>query len=211
MADVFDEINDDIRREKLNQFWQENGAWIIGGAIAAVLLTGGMSFWRQWQHQHDVAATSELLRVEQQADVAKLEDFAKTTGKNHAVIARFIAAGIHLDRGEKEQAAALYDQIGGAFGVDRIYRELAKILSVSQRLDRGDPEKLKKELSGLSGDSGYWRYTARELGALLEAKQGHTQRAIEVLTGITSDPQAPEDARARAVKLRELYIAGTPQ
>lgn len=211
MTDVFDEINDDLRRQKLNDFWKENGSWIIGGVIAAILLTGGMSFWRHWHHQRDVAATAELLRVGQLADAAKLEEFAKTTSKNHAVIARFFAAGMYLERGEKDRAVALYDQIGGTFGVDGVYRELAKVLSVAQRIDSADPAVLKKELSGLTDDDGHWRYTARELLALVEQKQGHTQLAIEALTSIISDPQAPEDARARAVKLRELYTTGAPQ
>ncbi len=46
MTEIFDEISDDLRSEKLNQFWKENGAWIIGGALGAVLLTGSLTLWR---------------------------------------------------------------------------------------------------------------------------------------------------------------------
>jgi len=209
MADVFDEISDDLRREKLNQFWKENGAWIIGGIIAAVFLTAFLSFWRQWEYRQAAAATTELVRLVTSADPARLENFAKASDKNHATAARFLAAGNYLEHGDKDHATALYNDIAATFGIDAAYRDLARLLSVVQRLDGGDPEKLKKELSGLSGDKNPWRYTARELEALLAARQGQAQEAVAALTKITADPLAPPEARTRAFTLRELYIAGS--
>ncbi|MBI3442043.1 MAG: tetratricopeptide repeat protein [Proteobacteria bacterium] len=210
MADVFDEISDDLRQEKLHQFWRENGSWLIGGVIAAIALTAGISLWRQWEQQRNVATTTELIRLVEAANVTQLERFSDASDKNHAAIARLLAASAHLDRGEKTQAIELYNGVAATFGLDRTYRELAAVLSISQRLDSDNPERLVQELSKLSRDSSPWRYSARELTALLEEKQGHTLQAIEALTNITSDPQAPADARARAFSLRELYVAGAP-
>ena len=207
MSDVFDEVNDDLRREKLNQFWKENGNWIIGGAIAAIVLTAALTFWRQWEYRHNTVATAELTRLATASDLSKLESFAKIGGKNHAMIAKFIAAGTHAARGEKDQAVALYDEIGKTFALDKTWRDLARVLSIGQRLDSDDPEKLKKELDGLSDDKSAWRYTAREFEALIATRQGHMQEAVDALTKITGDPQAPDDARTRASTLRELYMA----
>ena len=207
MTDVFDEIADDLRREKLNQFWKEKGTWIIGGAIIAVLFTGIVSLWRQWEYQRKAEATTELTRLVAGSSLPELESFAKTAGKKHAMIAGFLAASAHLERGEKDQAVALYNNIAATSGLDKTWRDLAKILSISQRLDNDDPEKLQKEISVLSDDDGAWRYTALELEALLAARQGHMQNAIAALTKIASDPLAPADARTRAFTLRELYMA----
>ena len=207
MTDVFDEINDDLRREKLHQFWKENGAWIIGGAIMAVLFTGALSLWRQWEYRRDAEATTELTRLVAASDLPPLESFARTASKNHAMLAGFLAAAAHLEHGEKDQAVALYNDIAATSGLDRTWRDLAKVLSIGQRLDHDDPGKLQKELSALSGDNGAWRYTALELEALLAARQGRMQNAIEALTKVASDPLAPADARTRAFTLRELYMA----
>ncbi len=207
MADVFDEISDDLRREKLNQFWKENGPWIIGGAIGAVLLTGALSFWRQWEYSRDVKATAEMTHLVTASDLPKLEAFAAQTDKNHAMIARFMAAGTHLQRNEKDQAVALYDAIANTSGIDKVWRDLARVSSISQRLDKGAPDALEKELAALSGDKDTWRYTARELEALLAARQNQMQKAVAILDKITSDPQAPEEARRRAFTMRELYVA----
>jgi hypothetical protein len=205
MSEVFDEIADDLRRQKLNEFWKENGNWIIGGAIAAVLLTGLLAFWRQWQYQHNMKATTELVQLISTSDTAKLENFAKTGRKNQAMVARFIAAGKHVSKHEDAQAIAIYNEIAGTSGLDRVWRELALIQSISLRLDKDPPQALEKDLEELSGDNHAWRYSARELAALLAARQGQMQKAVMLLEKITSDPDAPADARNRAVTLRELY------
>ena len=175
MSDVFDEVADDLRRLKLQQFWKENGSWIIGGAIGAVILTGVLTLWRQWSYQRDMAATTELTRLVTAADLAKLESYAVTADKNHAMMARFIAADAHLQRGEKDKALALYNEVGGTIGLDSTWRDLARIHSISLRLDKDDPATLAKELAALSGDKGVWRFTAREMEASLAAKQGEMQ------------------------------------
>lgn len=207
MTDVFDEISDDLRREKLNQFWKENGSWIIGGAIGAVLLTGALTLWRQWEYQHNASATTELTRLVTAGDLQKLEGFATTGDKNHAMMARFLAADAHLQKNEKDKAIALYSEIAGTYGLDKTWRDLARVRSISLRLDKDPPEALEKELSDLTGDNNVWRYTAREMEALLAARQGKMQHAADLMARITADPQAPEDMRQRAFSLRELYIA----
>lgn len=207
MTDVFDEINDDLRREKLGKFWKENGPWIIGGAVGAVLLTAALGFWREWEYRRDTAATAKLTHLVTAADMPKLEIFAKEGNKNHAMLARFAAASSYLERNEKDKAVALYDTIAKTSGIDRTWRDLARVLSISQRLDTGSPADLEKELAGLSDDKGTWRYTARELEALLAIKQGQVQRAVDILSKLAADPLTPTEARARAFTLRELYMA----
>ncbi|MCK5658545.1 MAG: tetratricopeptide repeat protein [Alphaproteobacteria bacterium] len=205
MADIFDEINDDLRHEKLRQFWKENGPWIIGCAVGAVLLTGAQSFWRYWEHKSDVAATVELIRLVD--DPSGLENFAGIEDKSHATIAHFAAAGAYLEQGEKNKAIALYDTIAKTSGIDMPLRDLARVLSISQRLDKDSPDKLLKELAALSGDDGTWRYTAWELEALLAVRQGNLQKAMDALAKITSEPLAPLNVRSRALILHDLYRA----
>ena len=207
MTDVFDEISDDLRTEKLNQFWKENGSWIIGGAIGAVILTGALTFWRQWDYQRNATATTELTRIVNTADVSKIEGFAATADRNHAMMARFLAADAHLERHENDKAIALYNDIAATSGLDDTWRDLARLHSISLRLDKDPPDALAKELTALSGDEGVWRYSAREMEAFLAARQGQMQQAADMLARITADPQAPEDERQRAFSLRELYIA----
>ncbi len=118
-----------------------------------------------------------------------------------------MAADAYLNHNEKDKALALYNDIVKTSGLDATWRDLARIHSISLRLDKDPPDALAKELADLSGDKDVWRYTAREMEALLAARQGQMQHAADILAGITADPQAPEDMRQRAFSLHELYIA----
>lgn len=207
MTDVFEEINDDLRRQKLNQFWKENGSWIIGGAIGAVLLTGILTIYRQWEQSRDTTSTAELMRVISAGDMAKLEGFAATSDKNHAMMARFLAAAAHVDKKEYDKAIALYDAIAQTSGLEGSWRDLARIRSISLRLDKDKPEALMKEIEPLTGAKNVWRHSAMELQALLAAREGQMQKAADIMSAIAADPLAPDDARQRALGLHALYAA----
>ena len=44
MSDEFmHEVHEDLRQQQLKEFWRENGNWIIGGALLAVVMTAGMA------------------------------------------------------------------------------------------------------------------------------------------------------------------------
>jgi hypothetical protein len=207
MSDVFDEISDDLRREKLNQFWRENGRWIIGGVIAAIIFTAGMSWWRQWDANRNAQATSSLGEALAAKDPAELEQFAQGTDHDHAAIARLIAAGDYVRTGKKDKAVTLYNEIAASSGLSKMYRSLASLLSVGLRLDTDPVDGLRKELKPLAADRSAWRYSAREMQALLAAREGDMKGAVGILDTITGDADAPEALRARAFTLREFYAA----
>src|SRR5690242_20736514 len=93
-SDFMDEIGDDLRRQELEKFWRENSSWIIGGIILAIVFTGALTFWRTYEYRQNLKATTEMLGAIDASDVGKMTDFAATADKNHAVIARLVAAGV---------------------------------------------------------------------------------------------------------------------
>lgn len=207
MADMIDEINEDLRRQQLTAFWKENRNWIIGGIILSVVSTGALSWWRQHQMQNELAATAALVAAVDTGDVAKISDYAKTTGKDHGAIARFAEAGLLIQKGDKDKAAAVYSDIAATSGADRALRDLAALYSINLRLDKDDVEKLHKELAPLVADKSVWKFSAMESQSLLFAREGKKKEAADVLGKITGDAGAPEDIRTRALTLRELYLA----
>lgn len=209
MTDVFDQIEDDLRQQKLQQFWKENGAWIIGGAIGAVLLTGVLTLYRHWEHGRDIRSTTEMMRIAATYDMPQLETFAEKTDKKHAVMARLLAASRYAEKKEYDKAIALYAAAANTRGADPVWRDFARIHSLSLRLDKDPSDALKKELSPLTKDSNPWRFMALEMEGLLAARDGHMKEAADIMTKIAANPLAPEDQRQRAVSLRALYAADT--
>lgn len=204
--EIMNEINDDLRAQQLAAFWKENGNWIIGGALLAVVMTGVMVFWRGYKEDRNMAETKTMLSALSANDPAAIETYAKDADKNHAVIARLSAAAILVQKGEKEKAAAIYDDISKTTGADRSLRDLAALLGVGQKIDTGAPADLHDALKPLMKEKSAFRFSALEMDALVFAREGKMQEAADRLTEISSNAAAPQDARARAYTLRELYM-----
>jgi len=207
MSDVMEEVNEELRQQKLEAFWKENRSWIIASIILAILATAGLTYWRSWDLKKNLENTATLLEVSKADDPRALTAFADTARKNHAALARLLAAGLHVKQGNTDRAVEIYESIGSESGLDRTLRDLARILSVSRRLETGDPKKLHAELADLSSRKSPYRFSAIEMDALVFAREGKMKEAAERLQDISTDASAPNDARLRATTLHEFYAA----
>ncbi len=207
MSDVMQEVNDELRQQRLEAFWIENRNWIIGGIILAILTTAGLTWWRGYTYQQNMARTGQLMAAIKSEDPKSLTEFANVSGKNHAALAKFSAAGLHVKNGNPARAVELYADIAGSMSADRELRDLASILSLNLRLGTDDPKKLHKELADMSGAKEPFRYTALEMDALVYAGEGNMKEAASKLEAISSSADAPEDSRLRATTLHEFYAA----
>lgn len=204
--DVMRQIEDDMRQARLQSFWVENRAWIIGGIVLAIVMTAALSYWRQHTLNRDAQATYELFSAMDSADEAALKKLSDNGKGAHGALAGFVTAAIHAQKGESEQAAAVYDGIASKRGLDAMYRDLAALLAVSHRLDTGDAQKLHAALKPLVSPKSVWRYSALELEALLYAREGKMKEAVDTLGVITGATDVPDEVRARATTLRGLYM-----
>jgi len=207
MSDLMNEIDDDLRRQKLEEFWQENRNWIIGGILLAICSTAGMTWWRSYDYQNNLVQTQGLIQAIEDGDAGKLGAYAGTSNANHAALARLVEAGLLVRDGKTADAVKAYDEIGNAMGVEPALRDLGHLLSIGQRLNTDAPQKLHGEIEKLSGEGDTYRYSALEMDALLYAREKNMKTAIDRLAIITTAADAPDDVRTRAVTLRELYTA----
>lgn len=205
MSDILHEISDDLRQMQLKAFWRDNGNWIIGGALLAVILTASMTFWRSYQADHNEAYTAALVKVLKTGDTEQILAEANKTGKSQAVVARFAAAGIHVKKGETDKAIAIYRDIRDMKRIDRDWRELAAVFEAAQTLEKADPAELHKLLKDATDKKATWRFSALELDALVYAREGKMKEAVDALEKIIGDKNVPSEIRARAITLRDIY------
>lgn len=207
MSDLFNELGDDIREEQLRNFWKENGAWIIGGVLMAIVATGGVSLWKSWQEKNNRRMTAGLIEVLNQEDIEKLDAFAHRAGKNHRALALLLEAGLYVQRNERTKALEKLDALAGDRMAPGIWRDLAKTHAAALRLDEKDGADMKV-ISGLARDKkNPWAPLALELQALSQSQRQDYTAAAATLADIAADPRASDGVKARAVSLRDYYAA----
>lgn len=213
MSDIFDEIEDDLKRDRLEAAWKKYGKYVIGIAVVIVLATAGNTGWRHYQSSQKVELANQFDQAgalarggDIEGAIAALAALAQD-GAGYATLARLQQASLTAEKGDKEGAIAIYDAVAADTSVDSIYAGLALVLSVMHQLDQGDADALLARLQPQLSDSAPWRFTAWELAAGLAMRKGDKQGAADFLKKITDDAQAPQDARQRASELLQVVGA----
>ncbi|CAO3444701.1 DUF2659 family protein [Azospirillum largimobile] len=214
MSDIFREVDEDLRRDRAEHLFKKYGGAMIAAVVLIVAGTGGYSFWRHWQAQKKEEQTAALVTAIAQSaqgpekGVEALAAFAGSANPSLAAIAQFNAAALMIRQGKPAEAATVYDGIAGNGSVPAEYRDLATLMAVMQRTDGGDPAQLTAKLQPLTADGSPWRFTARELTAVLAVRAGDTEKARTLFKQLADDQQAPSGVRSRAADLATLYGKG---
>ena len=214
MADIFDEVNDDLRAERARQFAVRYG-WLL--ALAAVVLVAAVSAWQGWRwHEARQANTvaSAFLGAMREADgpavaegqatpsrtaaMAEFDRLAATAPEGYRSVARLRAAALHASTGDLPGALALWNQLAADTAADPLLRDLASLLWVQHQVDAGDPAAVEGRLQPLTASGNPWRFLALESQALLALRTGRTDAARNTLRGLAADATAPDGVRGRA-------------
>ena len=208
MADIFDEVNEDLRAERMQRLLRRYGFLLV---IAAVLVIAGVAGWqalraRDKQRTEAVATTflgamraggAEAPEAGRTLAAGQFAELADTAPEGYRTLARLQEAALKLQAGDRPAALALWDRVAADTTAERTLRDLAGLLAVQAQLDDGDPAALEGRLLPLLG-AGPWRPLAQEAQALLAIRQGQEAKARGLLQTLVADQAAPEGVRRRA-------------
>lgn len=216
MADIFQEVDEDLRRDRYERLWQRYGGIILVVAIIVIAGTAGYVVWEKWRTTRQMTETQSLAEMIEPALAATgdaaaaataLAGFAGQSASGQAILARFFEAGLRAKAGDRPAAVAAYDRLAADSSLPAGYRDLAVLLAVLHNATDGDPAVLQARLAPLTAESGAWRHTARELTAVLAGRAGDTARARSLWQELAADGAAPASLRNRAAELAAQYGA----
>ncbi|MDE2516897.1 MAG: tetratricopeptide repeat protein [Rhodospirillales bacterium] len=210
MSDIFDEINEDLRAERMAALARRYG-WLVAVAVLAVLLgAGGWQGWRWYQARQDNAAATAYLNAAdaaaaiphdpaaRQAAMQGLLGLAQHGPAGYRTLARLRAAALDADGGDQAQALALWNAVAADQAADPLMRDLANLLWAMHQVDHGDPALVGARLKALTVPANPFAPLAREQLALLDLRLGRVAAARTALAALAADPAATPDLRGRA-------------
>lgn len=214
MADIFDEINEDLRAERAKRFALRYG-WLV--ALLVVLLAGGVGAWQAWRrHQGQQAngVAAAYLGAMREADgpaaadgqptpsrsaaMAEFDRLAETGPEGYRSLARLRGAALHASSGDVPGALAAWDKLAADTAADPLLRDLANLMWVQHQVDSGDPAAVEGRLQPLLAANNPWRPLALENQAWLALRTGKADQARDILRQLAADAAAPDGVRGRA-------------
>lgn len=215
MVDIFDEVDEELREERMEAFLKKNGGLLFAACLAVI---AGVSAWKGWQYyraRQDLAAASAYLDATERAApvgvsgpnrpaaIAAFESVAASAPEGYRVLARFRSAALRADGGDLAGASAIWDQIAADGSVDPLLRDLASFDWCLYHVDQGDPAVVEGRLKPLATPGNPWSGLAREQLALLSLRQGQTEAARTEFKKLTEDTTVPSGVRGRAASVLE--------
>jgi hypothetical protein len=213
VSDIFQEVDEEVRRERLHKLWQQYGNYLVAACILVVVAVAGWRGYDWWQTKKagEAGAAFENAVVlaeggkHQEADAA----FAKLASDGTAgyrVLARLREAA-ELAQTDKKAAVGTYDEIAGDKSVGQVIQDLAAVRAGLLLVDSAPYSEIRARLEPLTASDRTFRHTAREILALSAWKSGDMTAARQWADMIMTDPQTPANTRSRAEVLTELIAA----
>ena len=210
MSELFDEVDEEVRREQLKKLWDQYSIYIVAGALLIIAAVGG---WRGYQYLEAQkaaeagAAFDKAVELSEQNKYAEAEAaftaLAAKAPSGYRMLARLRAAAEVASR-DPQAAAKLYDDISADRSVGAPEQDLARVRAARLLLETAGYPSMLQRLEAATAPGATFRHTARELLALSAWRANDTAAARKWLDLIANDGETPASMRSRAEALQGL-------
>lgn len=206
---IFREVDEELRSDRMRNFWKRFGPYIIGAAVAVVALVALNEGWRWWQDSQAAAASDKFyaaLDIANGTDSAAAQqafnDVVTSGSTGYATLARFRQAALLAKDGKTDEAITAYDALSTTESNQNI-KALALVFAADLFIDKGDVAAVEQRIGGLNVAGNPLRNAAREALGLAQYKAGDLTKAQALFQEILADPLTGQELAGRV----QIYLA----
>jgi len=216
ISDIFQEVDEEVRRDKAAQFWKKHQTLIFAAVALIVLGTAGYRFYENRKlaaEQAAGAAFEQAVALERAGkDVDAEAAFVKLAAdapRGYQTLARLASAAAKA-KNDRDGALKAYDALAADSSIGPLFRDAARLRAALLRLDAGQVDAAKPALEALSGPDAPYRDTARLALGVIALDAADYEGAGKQLDLVVADPDAPEVDKRSAASLLGLVAANRP-
>ena len=210
MSELFDEVDEEVRRDQLKKLWDQYSIYIIA---IALLIIAGVGGWRGYQYLEAKKAAEAGAAFDKAAELseqnkhaeseAAFADLVAKAPSGYRILARLRMATEVANR-DPQAAAKLFDEIAADRSVGTAEQDLARIRAAQLLLEISTYPNMLQRLEAAAAPTSTFRHTARELLALSAWRANDATAARQWLDLIANDGETPSSLRSRAEALQAL-------
>ena len=137
MADIFDEVSEELKQDQLKQIWNNYSKYIISVAFILFISALGYFFYDKWKLEKIEVSSSQFFsgieKLEKKEFLSSIEIFSKNVDQPHQgykILSLFAIAEANFKIGKVDEMILNYKSIYENQNIDIYYRDLARLLSV---------------------------------------------------------------------------------
>lgn len=205
------EVDEAVRKDRLDTIMQRYGRWIVGAVIAGLLAFGGYLYWGHHQEsvrgekaEELIAAFDKLSQNQPQAATAEFKKLEESGEGAYRAAALFQQANMKAGNGDLKGAAAMMATAAADTKLDQSLRDLALIRQTVFEFDTLKPEAViarMKPMVDAKDPASSWFASAAELSAIAYYQLGQYDRAGALYGRIAKLPDVPKSLQSRTVQM----------
>jgi hypothetical protein len=210
VSELFDEVDEEVRREQLKKLWDKYSLYIIAVAILIVAAVGG---WRGYQYLEAKKAAeagdafNKAVELSEQNKHSEAETaFSNLVAKapyGYRLLSRFRLAA-EVEKRDPKAAVQMFDELAADRSIGAEQQELARIRAGGILVDTAGYADMKQRLEADTAPNATFHHVARELLALSAVRANDATAARQWLDMMSADADTPPSVRSRAEALQAL-------
>ena len=210
MSELFNEVDEEVRREQLKKLWDKYSLFIVAVAILIVAAVGG---WRGYQYLEAKKAAdagdafNKAVELSEQNKHSEAETaFSNLVAKapyGYRLLSRFRLAA-EVEKRDPKAAVQMFDELAADRSIGAEQQELARIRAGGILVDTASYADMKQRLEADTAPNATFHHVARELLALSAVRANDSGAARQWLDMISADADTPPSVRSRAEALQAL-------
>ncbi len=215
MADVFNEVEEQLRAARYQAVLQKGWPYAAGGLVLVLLVMLGL--WGYGQNRRSDQAKASLtydqgLQALATGDLdgadARFASLAVSAPAGYRTLALMQEAGVRVQKNKPEEAARLLDQ-AAKVAPDTILGDAARLKAALLVMDTHPLAEIQVRLSPLIDDKRPYHLMAREARAMALLQAGRAQDAQSDLSVLSLAQDVSQETRQRAEAARILIQSGS--
>ena len=203
MADIFREVEEEVRREQYEKLWKKYRDHVIAAAALVIIGVAGYRLYTVYEQREaekvSVAyeAAGQLLESSQpKAAEPQFAALAKSAPSGYAKISQLAQADALFAANQHNAAIKLYLQIANQG--DPYLSAVARLHAAWTIVDGAPRTEVENLLAPLTDPTNAWHDLAQEILAYADLRAGSTAAALKSYQRLASDPNAAASLHTRA-------------
>ena len=203
MSDIFQEIDEDLRQDKVARLWKAYGKYLVALAVFIILVIASYRFIEH-KNEKNIEQTSELYELasetgrsgDKKAAIELLSDEMFDENIGYSIISKLKKAALAKSNNDLEGTEIVLKEIITNEDIPLYLRDLARL-----KLFASDSDNISSQLEVLIEEEGPWKFLALELKGGIQLEGGNLKEARSIFKELTDDANTPNNLRRRASEI----------
>ena len=212
MADIFDEVSEDLRKDQYKQIWSKYKKFIISFVLILVMSLVAFKFIESYKEKKKIEIATlyfdglqEIKNKNYEKAEILFKKLIKDADKGYTVLSYFKLANINFNKKDFQSMEMYYDKIISLDNINKAYKDYALILKITNSPNIKNDDKINSLKPFLTSPSQF-QPIASELEILYLIENKKIKTAKIKLDKLLKQNNISNNQRNRLSTIDEIYF-----